>query len=160
VNPNLDHDVNALWSLLLQIIADAEKRLAAHMIAHHLTPPQFFVLKTLVEHGGRCPIGQIAREHHLTNATLTGLVKRLEAVNPPLVKREPNTADRRSVYVLLTQAGADRFRDVQTGFLEQVRLILSLLSPEERQDVLEKVNRYVKIVMEMFPVNAAQSDQG
>lgn len=152
VNGDVDQDVTVFWSLLLDIIADAEKRLAAYMAVHRLTPPQFFVLRTLVSHGGRYPIGQIAREHHLTNATLTGLVKRLEALHPPLVTREPSATDRRSVYVLLTPAGEQLFNEIQTGLLEQVRVVFSLLSPEERHDVLEKIARYVTVFLQNFPI--------
>lgn len=148
----LDHDVNTLWSLLFTIVLDGEKRLAAYMTAHNLTPPQFYVLKTLVEHGGSCPIGEIARTHHLTNATMTGLVKRLEALDPPLVTRQQSTADRRSVQVSLTSEGEARFLAVQTDLLEQVRIIFSLLSDNERQDLIRYLARYVDVVRAQFPV--------
>ncbi len=101
---SLDRDVAELWSLLFAIVTDGEKRLAGHFEAHQLTPPQFYVLKTLSENQGECRIGDIARDHHLTNATMTGLVKRLEAMDPPLVRRRRNTSDGRSVDVLLTEA--------------------------------------------------------
>jgi DNA-binding MarR family transcriptional regulator len=156
VNTELERDAEELWSLLFQIITDLEKRLAAYMATHALTPPQFFVLKTLVEHNGRCPIGQIAREHHLTNATLTGLVKRLEAMQPPLVARERSAADRRSVVVLLTEAGQERFSAVQAGFTEQLRAVLSLFSPEERRDILDKVATYARLFTEHFPFAAVE----
>lgn len=59
---------------------------------------------------------------------MTGLVKRLEAMTPPLVQREPSSADRRSVDVLLTNAGQARFIEVQTDLMGQVRLVFSLLT--------------------------------
>ncbi len=149
----LDQDVNTLWSLLFTIVLDGEKRLAAYMSAHNLTPPQFYVLKTLVEQGGRCPIGEIARIHHLTNATMTGLVKRLEALDPPLVEREQSITDRRSVEVLLTAAGQERFLAVQVDLMEQVRIIFSLVTPSERQDLIRYLSRYVEMVQAQFPVD-------
>lgn len=144
----------ALWSMLLGIVAESEKRFAAYTAHYDLTPPQFFVLKTLMEHNGKCPIGQIAREHHLTNATLTGLVKRLEAMNPPLVKREQSTRDKRSVTVFLTPEGSERFTSMQHVLLDQMREILGLISPEERRDLMDKITRYVFLVMEHFPVDS------
>jgi DNA-binding MarR family transcriptional regulator len=105
VNDELERDVTDFWMLAFKIVLDGEKRLTAQLAAHSLTPPQFYVLKTLVESGGQCPIGQIARQHQLTNATMTGLVKRLEAMSPPLVSRETSADDRRSVMVSLTPAG-------------------------------------------------------
>lgn len=142
----LDNDVAVFWTLLFRIVLDAEKRLAANLAEHGLTPPQFYVLKTLIERGGRCPIGEIARAHHLTNATMTGLVQRLEAMLPPLVQREPNAADRRSVVVTLTQSGQERFLAVQADLLEHLRTVLSVLTGEERQDLIRYFSRYVNLV--------------
>ena len=153
MDDKLDHDVAELWSLLFDIVADGEKRLASHMNAHDLTPPQFFVLKTLSEHGGKCRIGEIARAHHLTNATMTGLVKRLEAMNPPLVKRKQSTTDRRSVNVSLTPEGANRFLAVQQGLMEQLHAIIGLLPDEERRDIIDKVRVYFTIFSQQFPAD-------
>ncbi len=158
MNANLEHDIANLWSLVFEFITYAEKRLAAHTALHNLTPPQFFVLKTLYEHKGRCPIGQIAREHHLTNATLTGLVNRLEVMQPPLVTRERSSSDRRSVMVVLTAAGEERFWAVQHSLMEQARAVLSLLDPDERRDLIEKITRYIHIIVETFPADAVQPE--
>lgn len=148
----LELDANQLWSLLFTIVLDGEKRLAANLAAHQLTPPQFYVLKTLTEKGGRCPIGEIARQHHLTNATMTGLVKRLEAIDPPLVVREQRESDRRSVDVILTPEGAERFMAVQGDLLQQMQLLFSLLSDDERQDLIRWLSRYLEFVQTQFPV--------
>jgi DNA-binding MarR family transcriptional regulator len=156
VASNLDRDTLQFWSLLFEIVLDGEKRLAAHLAAHELTPPQFYVMKTLAERGGRCPIGQIARQHHLTSATMTGLVKRLEAMEPPLVMREQNSEDRRSIQVSLTPAGQARFLAVQADLLTQVHAMLSLLSSDEREHLLHYLARYVKAVAEQFPVQMPQ----
>ena len=153
-NAQLDNDVNTLWSLLFRIVLDGEKRIAAYLLAHDLTPPQFYVLKTLWERGGRCPIGEIARAHHLTSATMTGLVKRMEAVSLPLVQREPSPADGRSVNVRLTDAGEARFIAVQTDLMGQVRLVFSLLTEQERQDFIHYLSRYVEVVQAQFPMPA------
>ena len=151
MDDKLDQDVAELWSLLFEIVTDGEKRLASHMNAHDLTPPQFYVLKTLSEQGGECRIGDIAREHHLTNATMTGLVKRLEAMNPPLVKRKRSSIDGRSVDVSLTPAGAKRFLAVQHGLMEQLRVIFGMLPDDERRDIIEKVRLYFSIFSQQFP---------
>ena len=157
MDTTLDADMLQFWSLLFEIVLDGEKRVAALLQAHDLTTPQFYVLKTLAERGGRCPIGQIARQHHLTNATMTGLVKRLEAMQPPLVKREASTEDRRSVQVVLTAEGTARFLGVQADLLQQVHEVFKLLSSEERTDLLYYLGRYVRVMAEQFPVNAVQS---
>ena len=152
LDTQLEIDASQLWSLLFTIVLDGEKRLAANLAAHQLTPPQFYVLKTLTERGGRCPIGEIARQHHLTNATMTGLVKRLEAIDTPLVIREQRESDRRSVDVIITPAGAERFMAVQNDLLQQMQLLFSLLSNEERQDLIRYLSRYLEFVQTQFPV--------
>ena len=149
----LDRDVAELWSLLFDIVTDGEKRLAGHFELHQLTPPQFYVLKTLSENQGECRIGDIARDHHLTSATMTGLVKRLEAMTPPLVRRRRSATDGRSVDVILTDEGARRFVDVQRGLMEQLRAVFGLLPDSERRDIIDKVRKYFLVFAQQFPTN-------
>lgn len=155
---NLEDDIQVIWMLLFQIVADIEKRIAALIARHQLTPPQFYVLKTLMEHGGTCPIGQIAREHHLTNATMTGLVKRLESMEPPLVERERSDHDRRSIMVSLTDAGLGRFEDVRDELMNHVKEMVGLLDEQGRANLIEYASYYVMQVVQKFPVSGlAQS---
>jgi DNA-binding MarR family transcriptional regulator len=147
VDPHLDQDVSRLWTMLFAIVLDGEKRIAENLAEHGLTVPQFYVLKTLSEHEGRLGIGQIARAHGLTNATMTGLVKRLEAIEPPLVIRETNAVDRRAVYVVLTPAGWERFDAVQKSLIDQIRNVFSLIPAEERGKLLDDLSRYVGLIV-------------
>ena len=153
MNDPLEHDVAQLWALLFRLVLDGEKLLTAQLADHGLTTPQFYVLKTLSEHNGRCPIGQIARLHGLTNATMTGLVKRLEAFTPPLVEREISHTDRRSVNVTLTEAGDALFLAVQTDLMQQLQLVLSLVSPQERETLIDDLRRYVTLITSIIPLN-------
>ena len=154
MSAELDKDVAEFWALLFEIVLDAEKRLAQHMAMHDLTPPQFFVLKTLVEHGGRCPIGKIAQAHHLTNATMTGLVNRLESGTPPLVGREKSLTDGRSVDVFLTDAGQARFFGIMQELQEQAQSFLQFLGEEERKELLAKIRTYYDLVIHQFPLSS------
>ncbi|MDE2750684.1 MAG: MarR family transcriptional regulator [Chloroflexota bacterium] len=153
MDKNLDRDVSELWSTLFDIVSDSEKRLASHFEAHQLTPPQFYVLKTLSENAGECRIGDIARDHHLTSATMTGLVKRLEAMDPPLVRRRRNQNDGRSVDVILTAAGHNCFVSVQRGLMDQLRAVFGLLPDAERRDIIAKVRQYFAVFSQQFPVD-------
>lgn len=152
MDDNLDRDVAELWSALFDIVTDGEKRLANHFESHQLTPPQFYVLKTLSENAGECRIGDIARDHHLTSATMTGLVKRLEAMNPPLVRRRRNQTDGRSVDVILTAAGRERFVAVQRGLIDQLRAVFGLLPDAERRNIIAKVRQYFAVFSQQFPL--------
>ena len=155
MDDNLDRDVAELWSLLFDIVSDGEKRLASHFDAQQLTPPQFYVLKTLSEKPGRVAASAISpARHHLTNATMTGLVKRLEAMDPPLVRRRRSATDGRSVDVILTEEGSRRFLGVQRGLMDQLRAVFGLLPDKERRDVIAKVRLYFTIFSQQFPTQA------
>ncbi len=151
LDDQLERDVLQLWALVFRLVLDGEKLLTAQLAEHELTTPQFYVLKTLSEQGGHCPIGQIARLHGLTNATMTGLVKRLEAFDPPLVMREKNRSDRRSVTVVMTGAGEDLFFRIQTDLMRQLRDLLTLISAEERLAILDDLSRYVALITAVIP---------
>jgi DNA-binding MarR family transcriptional regulator len=141
-----DADAARLYAILFAIVLDAEKRLAAHLAAHDLTTPQFYVLKTLREQGGQMGIGQIARAHSLTNATMTGLVNRLEAGTPPLVTRTRDPHDGRAVTVALTDEGRRRFDVVQAALTDELRALFSLLPAAERRALLDDIARYVALL--------------
>ena len=149
----LERDVGQLWALLFRLVLDGEKLLTAQLADHALTTPQFYVLKTLSEHNGRIAIGQIARLHGLTNATMTGLVKRLEAFDPPLVQRETNRTDRRSVTVTLTEAGENLFLAVQSDLMSQLRMLMSLIPADERRSILDDLQRYVSLITATIPLD-------
>lgn len=153
----LEQDVLTFWALAFEIIADMEKRLFSYLAEHGLTPPQFYVLRTLVSHGGRRRIGQIAQEHHLTNATMTGLVKRLEAIQPPLVLRQTDSQDKRAVDVVLTHEGETRFWAVSQDLMVQARQVLSLLPPDERREAIDKTRHYFRLLSEQFPITPLSS---
>lgn len=147
---DVEQDSNSLWTLLFEIVLDMEKRLFGHLAAHGLTPPQFYVLKTLTEHDGRCRIGQIAEEHHLTNATMTGIIKRMEAVG--WVIRTTSPQDGRSVDVMLTESGIQKFADVRNAIMEQVRIVLQLIPIQERALMIERVGFYFQLLRQLLPV--------
>lgn len=132
--------------MLFQLVLDAEKHIAQQLAQHGLTTPQFYVLKTLIEQGGSCPIGEIARLHGLTNATMTGLVGRMELSDPPLVVRTRHHSDKRSVIVVLTDAGNERFLAVQQRLMEQLRSIFGLIDPEARDFLMGELARYIDLI--------------
>lgn len=148
-----DDELARIWKLLFEIVLDGEKRLAGHFAMHNLTTPQFYVLKTLIERGGACPIGQLARLHGLTLPTMSGLVTRLEAQTPPLVTRAQAEDDRRSIIVAITEDGRARFADVQNSLLEYLRAIYALLSPQDRQIIVDYLSRYVELIVRGMPMN-------
>lgn len=71
--------------------------------AFGLTGPQLAVLRILV-HGGEVSNGELARQTHLSQATVTGILDRL--MRRGLVQRHRSDADRRRVMVQATPAAA------------------------------------------------------
>lgn len=141
----IDQDADRLYAMLMSLILDLEKRLAAHLAAHGISTPQFYVLKTLSEQGGSWGIGRIAREHGLTNAAMTGLVTRMEAFDPPLVTRHTSPTDRRGVLVALTEAGCERYTQIQQGLLVMLRLGFALIPADERRQLMDRLAHYAAL---------------
>jgi DNA-binding MarR family transcriptional regulator len=143
------YQAERVYSILFTLVLDLEKRLAAHLAAHGLTTPQFYVLKTLQEQGGSWSIGKIARAHGLTNAAMTGLISRMEAADPPLVARRTDDRDRRGVLVGLTQAGYTRYEAVQQALLDNLRAIFALLPADERAHLVDQLAHYVELFVRL-----------
>ena len=84
---------------------------------------------------------------------MTGLVKRLEAFDPPLVVRETNRARSPLGERGMTQAGMDRFLAVQTDLMQQLRVVLSLIGEDERASILNDLRRYMTLITATFPID-------
>lgn len=84
-----------------------------------LTGPQLLILYELSS-GGDTPLGKLAKAISLSQATVTGIVERLE--NRNLVSRSRSKVDRRRVFLQLTPAGRSLLKDapplMQPKFLE------------------------------------------
>ena len=110
-----------------------------------LTGPQLIVLKEIALHSV-LPVTAIARAVHLSQATVTGILDRLERRS--LVDRRRGAEDRRQNLIRLTPAGeemlskappfpdegfTDRFRRLadweQTQILSSLQRVVSLMEP-------------------------------
>jgi DNA-binding MarR family transcriptional regulator len=72
--------------------------------SHGLTGPQSLILRAVINAGGLTP-GELARQLSLSQATVTDIVKRLEARG--LLTRTRDLADRRRVIVTATAQGRE-----------------------------------------------------
>ncbi len=111
--------------------------------SHHLTIPQVVLLREIQRHK-RLPLGDLAKLASLSNATVTGIVDRLEVRN--LVRRVRSKTDRRQVFVEIAEEG---FKAVQTmpPLLQEnfVRQIQSLQKWEQAQ-ILSSLERVASIM--------------
>jgi DNA-binding MarR family transcriptional regulator len=109
-----------------------------------LTMPQFLALMFVTAHGGRCAMGELAEAAEQCSATMTGIVDRLVKLSLVERKRDPN--DRRSVLVSLTVQGESLLEKAKADRTERTRQLLSHFAPQERQEILRLLLRYLDIL--------------
>ncbi len=105
-----------------------------------LTHPQYLVMLALWEHDPRS-VREIAAELRLDSATLSPLLKRLEASG--YVRRQRSTADERQLEVSLTTAGRalrDRARAVPVAVADRLGWPLERLE-RLKDDLTELLGR-------------------
>jgi DNA-binding MarR family transcriptional regulator len=80
---------------------------------HDLSASEFELLQLLSEAGNSCDVRMhdLAGEVHLSQSALSRVVTRLESDG--LVERHACNADRRSVFVAITDAGSERYREAR-----------------------------------------------
>jgi DNA-binding MarR family transcriptional regulator len=103
-----------------------------------LTVPQLVVLKEVAGEDG-IPIGHIARQISLSQATVTTIVDRLE--HRGAVERRRTESDRRRVLVFLTELGAALIRSSPTILQEEFLQAFSRLESWEQTQMLATLQR-------------------
>ena len=108
-----------------------------------LTGPQLTVLRALGQGNGR-PVGEVARAVHLSQATVTGIIVRLQKRG--LVSRVRGDADKRQVMVSPTPAAQEILAQapplLQESFIEE----FSKLQDWEQTQILSAVQRVVAMM--------------
>lgn len=94
----------------------------------NLTYPQSIVL-AILEADGPMPISALAEAAGSANSTISGVVDRLEKMN--LVQRTRSDADRRVIYVSVTDQFHNYFSELSSTAADEFELALKTLTPEE-----------------------------
>ncbi|MCF8033587.1 MAG: MarR family transcriptional regulator [Desulfarculaceae bacterium] len=123
------------------------RRLASE---HRLTTPQLLCLRLVAQDGPRTP-GALAKEMFLSQATITGVLDRLEKRG--LVERRRDQKDRRRVSIHLTAQGEDAVRLAPRPLHERFASRLEALSPDER----DEIDRVLSMVVEMMEVGEVEA---
>ncbi len=108
-----------------------------------LTVPQLVVLKEVAEEDG-IPIGRIAKQISLSQATVTTIVDRLEQRGA--VERRRTEADRRRVLIVLTDLGAELIRRSPTILQEEFLQAFSRLETWEQTQILATLQRIASML--------------
>jgi DNA-binding MarR family transcriptional regulator len=116
----------------------------------NLTVPQLVCLRQLILSGPSTP-GNLAAKVFLSQATVTGILDRLEARD--LIRRERSSPDRRRVIVSLTDAGQRLAREMPWPLQERFAARLAAL-PEAGQQVIDQVLKQIVEMMEVREVDA------
>jgi DNA-binding MarR family transcriptional regulator len=116
-----------------------------------LTSPQLAALQA-VERLQPITVGALAQEIHLGQATLTGILRRLE--DRGLVTRNRGDRDRRSVLVTLSSAGREILQKSPSPLQERFHRELSKLQEWEQTQILATLQR-IASMMDAGDIEAA-----
>lgn len=136
--------------LLMASQALFQRKVMAHLTDCGLTAGQPKVLDYLGLHNGSVQKA-IAAGCQIEPATLTGILNRMEEKR--LIYRQMENGDRRSLHVYLTEEGKEKQKLVRETLEGLTREILSEISPEEQQVLLECL---VKICSKMIDAEVLQ----
>lgn len=111
--------------------------------AHGLTGPQLAVLSEIDKSGPIAP-SALARSVHLSHATVTGILQRLERRG--LAHRAPCPSDRRSVLISVTEDGHALLTAAPSMLQDRFRSSLSRLEEWERLQILATLQRVARLM--------------
>jgi len=128
---------------LRRIIRAVDRRSRYLVTCYGLTGPQLIVLKELSTNGGCC-VSELTKAIHLSQATATGILDRLEKRR--LVRRERSDQDKRRVLVWLTGAGEELLADAPPLLQEEFTAEFSKLQDWEQTQILSSLQRLVSMM--------------
>ncbi|HEY9722017.1 MAG TPA: MarR family transcriptional regulator [Oscillatoriaceae cyanobacterium] len=135
-------DEIAAYGALLEKLAQSYKSQMMNVCrVEDLTPPQFFALHAIREHGAS-KMSPLAEHLGLSMGAASTLIDRL--VSRGLVQRVSDPQDRRAVHVSLTEKGQAVLANAQERRRELMRQVFLRLAPESRQQVLRGLGALVE----------------
>jgi DNA-binding MarR family transcriptional regulator/GNAT superfamily N-acetyltransferase len=135
----LDHVLIALRRIVRSIDLHS-KKLAQ---SHGLTIPQVVLLRE-IQQRGRLSLSDLARSSILSNATVTGIIDRLEAKK--LVKRIRSETDRRQVFVEIMPDGIEILAKMPPILQENFVQKLKELEKWEQTQILSSLERVAALM--------------
>jgi DNA-binding MarR family transcriptional regulator len=108
-----------------------------------MTGPQLATLQA-IQRLGPTPANAIAREVHLSQATVTGILSRLEARQ--LITRQRNDADRRAMVITVSAEGQRLLDQAPSLLQDRFRNELARLEEWERLQILSTLTRVASLM--------------
>ncbi len=140
--PEAKGPVAALEQGLRRLMWLEQKRMRQVLSEHDLTVPQFIVLVSLAHDDHGCSIGSLASKLSQSNATMTGIIDRLEQERLVLRTRDDAT-DRRKVKVDVTAKGRALLERANQTWHEEMSRALAGFPPAEIELFVNFLNKYV-----------------
>ncbi len=144
--PEYDADTTTTRRVMIalrRIFRAVDQHSRVLMQRYGLTGPQLTVLKEIAE---REPLslGELARAVHISQATLTGIVDRLEI--RAMVERQRSSVDRRRVMVASTPAAKDVLRTAPPLLHDSFVAGFGALPEWEQTQILSSLQRLVALM--------------
>ena len=133
--PDLDASAMGIVGRILRLAVQLERRGEAILEPFNLTMWQFDVLATLRRVGKpfRLSPTQLMHEVMLSSGAMTNRIDRLETAG--LVKREPDSSDRRGLHIVLTSKGLELINRAIEARLQEAKDVVQLLNHRDRQSL-------------------------
>ena len=138
----LEDQARVVENLLLSLLRQGSKRFSEHLLKYDLTIAQYSALSALEQMRNECSMSELAEQIQQSSATMTGIVDRL--VDKQWVGRRRSEADRRAVYVQVTDAGLEMLRTVEAEEYQEVLRVLSKMPPASREGTVRYLTEYMR----------------
>ncbi|MCK6587055.1 MAG: MarR family transcriptional regulator [Polyangiaceae bacterium] len=137
-------EIDAIVETIIYLYTESRRLTKGMASQFGLTGPQLTVIK-LLETFGDLSLSSLSERIRAQNSTVTGIIDRMEREG--LVRRERSTADRRVVFIRLSEKGARLAREIEVEPMEIFRSALLGLSRDDLRDllrILTKLQRRVR----------------
>ena len=106
-----------------------------------MSPGQIIAAHYLLKHK-HVAMKDLSKFLEITPPSATSMIDKMEKIK--FVKREFDPSDRRTISISLTKTGLKMFEKAKKEKLRMMKHLLKRLTPEERETLLELLNKMVK----------------
>ncbi len=150
-------EIDAIVEMILYLYTESRRLTKGMASGFGLTGPQLTILK-LLESFQDLSLSTLSERIRAQNSTVTGIVDRMEREG--LVRRERSKADRRVVYLRLSEKGARLAREIQVEPMEIFRSALLSLSSTDLRDLLRILTKLQRQVVARVAQDGQKKSDG
>jgi DNA-binding MarR family transcriptional regulator len=137
---SLDEDIVTALRRIIRAV-DLHSRGLLHSFG--LTAPQLMTLRELARLSP-APVGALSKAVHVSQATMTGILDRLE--QRALLQRTRDGADRRSVTITITPEGVKLLKRAPSLLQDHFREQLAILKRADQRNILQVLEQMAKMM--------------